>query len=530
MKKIWIGTPGPYGRFAWAPCPKPGMQRSMQRYQEVLNFEDGTSNVYSPTSQYSSNYSLALAGKHKELDGISFYNELAAGKWGREKVYLANPMEYETNLFPPSWADPGLTERGWVSPVYTASGVAVDRTNFATNPRGIGGVNASTTYANAWLGPTTDRGFGTGGAGTYSSAAWLPAAPSDVPTLGDFARKQWTTASTTSSDTGFQLSKYGTGGTPVTPGQSVAISAYLRKQSSTSKNGYMRAIFFTSGGVQISDVAGPVFSIPQDPNWVRASAIFTAPATAAFALFIAEISGTSSVWAVNDILDITGILAEKDVLVLDSYFDGSLPSTGATLGYLWTGAANASNSNRRAYSIVHGDTPASPYRTMPRRPVFSIAGGAYENPTTSPKVPVLILPVPPGYTLWFGVCGTVHVGGVEVICETWNSGASVPSNGFAAPLLSESGATRLNTSVVGVAGGTAYARIWIRKTTSGMTRVALSSMMAQLYPTGTTPPLAGLHESGQGNLGLKFADDARVEEYPFLRRRGLSTTLREVAA
>jgi hypothetical protein len=57
-------------------------------------------------------------------------------------------------------------------------------------------------------------------------------------------------------------------------------------------------------------------------------------------------------------------------------------------------------------------------------------------------------------------------------------------------------------------------------------------MMAQLWPTGFTPPLSttgGNFIAGQGHRGLKFADDAVVESYVMVNRhlKGLSTTLVE---
>lgn len=303
MKKVWIGTCGPYGRFGWAPCPKPGMQRSMQRRQEVLDFEDSTADVVA-TAQYRSMYSLALAGTAKELDGVMFYNELAAGKWGTSRVFLANPMEFETNMMPPSWADPGLVERGWISP------------------------------------------------------------------------------------------------------------------------------------------------------------------------------------------------APKDAV------------------------------------LSYSDSPAGalPFRLMPRRLTVTFAASPATTPTSDPYLPQATIPIPPGYTLSLGVTGVLTSGTGRLAVETWASGGAAPIATTNLTLLSETAATRMNATFAGVLNGVAYVRIFLTKADALASVLTLTSMDAQLTPTGVTAPgLTGPHVAGQGNLGLKFADDARVEEYPFIRRRGLSTTLLEVA-
>jgi hypothetical protein len=70
------------------------------------------------------------------------------------------------------------------------------------------------------------------------------------------------------------------------------------------------------------------------------------------------------------------------------------------------------------------------------------------------------------------------------------------------------------------------------QTIANQSTVSITSMMAQLYKTGSTPTLPTAHYTGEGSTGLMFTDDAIVETYSYMYppRKGIATTLVEVEA
>lgn len=75
-------------------------------------------------------------------------------------------------------------------------------------------------------------------------------------------------------------------------------------------------------------------------------------------------------------------------------------------------------------------------------------------------------------------------------------------------------------------------RDYFEGTIDDVSTLSITSMMAQLYTTGTTPTLPTNHYQGEGSTGLMFADDAIVETYSYMfpPRKGIATTLVEVGA
>jgi len=78
----------------------------------------------------------------------------------------------------------------------------------------------------------------------------------------------------------------------------------------------------------------------------------------------------------------------------------------------------------------------------------------------------------------------------------------------------------------------ALLRDYFEGTIDDVSTLSITSMMAQLYKTGTTPALPTDHYQGEGSTGLMFADDAIVENYSYMYppRKGIATTLVEVGA
>lgn len=170
-------------------------------------------------------------------------------------------------------------------------------------------------------------------------------------------------------------------------------------------------------------------------------------------------------------------------------------------------------------------------------PTFSnTAANSYNQPARTAtwteilNGPSVTLIIPPGYTLNLGVSGSATGNGVVKMRRiSVDNDTTVLSN---LTLLSATGSTRMNTTV----SGSTYCAVVLYLSQGGISTpadsVSITSAMAQLYPTGTTPTLPTSHIMGQGSTGLMFADDAFVETYSYMYppRKGISTTLVEVEA
>lgn len=136
--------------------------------------------------------------------------------------------------------------------------------------------------------------------------------------------------------------------------------------------------------------------------------------------------------------------------------------------------------------------------------------------------------IPPTHTLHLGVSGIATGSGtvrVALIKPDNTIGTLVDLT-----LLSKSANVRMNTTF----NGADYqaVRVYITRTADTAATVSITSMMAQLHLTGTTPTLTDTHYQGEGSTGLVFVDDAIVETYSYMYppRKGISTTLVEVEA
>jgi len=179
------------------------------------------------------------------------------------------------------------------------------------------------------------------------------------------------------------------------------------------------------------------------------------------------------------------------------------------------------------YSNTAANTVGQPYRSV----AYDV-GTLTANTLPAEGYASAIIPIPPGMTLWLGASGSATGFGV-VRVESWLNAASSPAASTNLTLLSTTGTTRLNTSIASTAAN--YVRIGITRSSASAGTVTLTSMMAQLWPTGTTPTLTGNFQSGQGHNGCKFSADVREEKYILrddqgrnVHYMGLSFGLKEV--
>ena len=193
------------------------------------------------------------------------------------------------------------------------------------------------------------------------------------------------------------------------------------------------------------------------------------------------------------------------------------PAAWATPGLIEQGWANIATSTP-SFASTNVTSYGQPQRTATWN--ITDQAGTY---TKSTKIVI-----PPTHTLHLGVSGIATGTGVVRVRPINTDGS------YAAPqdltLLSKSGATRMNTSFA----GSSYQAIevYITRTADTTATVSITSMMAQLHKTGSTPTLTDTHYTGEGSTGLMFTDDAIVETYTYMYppRKGISTTLVEVEA
>lgn len=170
-------------------------------------------------------------------------------------------------------------------------------------------------------------------------------------------------------------------------------------------------------------------------------------------------------------------------------------------------------------------------------PTFSnTASNSYNQPlrsatwsvTSAINTPIkkFTIPIPEGYTLNLGASGSRTGTAVVQVRTIAVDNATFGTSNLT--LLSPTSSTRMNATF----SGASYCAVdvYITRTSTATSTITLTSMMAQLYKTGTTPTLPTLHQMGNGASGMVFADDAIVETYSYMYppRKGISTTLVEV--
>jgi hypothetical protein len=172
-------------------------------------------------------------------------------------------------------------------------------------------------------------------------------------------------------------------------------------------------------------------------------------------------------------------------------------------------------------------------------PTFSnTASNSYSQPlrtatwnvTTAPNVAgkKFTIAIPPGYTLNLGASGTKTGTAVVQVRPVNADGTYAATSNLT--LLAQASSTRMNATFAG--SSCTAVEVYITRTSTATSTISLTSLMAQLYVSGTTPSLPTSHVMGQGSTGMMFADDAIVETYSYMYppRKGISTTLVEVEA
>jgi hypothetical protein len=144
--------------------------------------------------------------------------------------------------------------------------------------------------------------------------------------------------------------------------------------------------------------------------------------------------------------------------------------------------------------------------TMSNTLGYPTTGAIYTyNSTTWPNIalrPSIYIPVPTGYTFWFGAHGVVSAANTTPVSVQADGGSPVyPA------ILGVADPTRFNYSAQGNITTGVTVRLGDQAGTA-----TLAGMMAQVLPDGVTPATGGFI-SGQGNSGVRFATNPSLQQY-----------------
>lgn len=195
----------------------------------------------------------------------------------------------------------------------------------------------------------------TGGA-TWATTLEATGGPLDGPAT--WYRMVATTANTT-SPVGVNGSATATNGVEVSELTTYTISGFFYSEVASGLF-RMNVVWYNAAGASIGGEVSGTSDSHDGGGWRRVSSVLTSPAGAAYVRPLLRMSTSAGAYQPGATIGATGILVEA-VSTLDSYFDGSYPSSLAYY-YAWTGAANASESQQLIIMNTTGllDIPKEP--------------------------------------------------------------------------------------------------------------------------------------------------------------------------
>jgi hypothetical protein len=158
---------------------------------------------------------------------------------------------------------------------------------------------------------------------------------------------------------------------------------------------------------------------------------------------------------------------------------------------------------------------------------FTLVGSA--NAVPDERFTIL---VPPGHTLILGATGTAT--GTAVVARRVTTSTGTMTTTSLTLISPSSTAGRFNSTVAATTTGVTV-ELYLTRTTTASSTISLAAFSARLYETSAYAATLlddNVQVYGEGSTGLRFADDAIVENYSYMYppRKGISTTLVEVEA
>lgn len=169
----------------------------------------------------------------------------------------------------------------------------------------------------------------------------------------------------------------------------------------------------------------------------------------------------------------------------------------------------------------HAATPANSNGLPSRQVVFSVTTAANTHDRT------ILIPIPPGFTLRWGVRGArTGTGVMRAVAHHKTGGADLTQS---VTPVAVTDTTRVGNSISGDTYD--YVTIGLARTSTAASTVTVAGMVAQLH-SGTAPAATGPHIAGRGHTGCVFKDDAVAEDYYLAaggrHLKGLSFGMKEV--
>lgn len=194
-------------------APDTGLSATRTGYAESISFENGGAGVVRSNAAartFDCDFAVSEASGQSGLD---VYSDYAQGLYGSAPIYVADPMNYNYNLFPPNWASPMLTGQGW-KPIHSSDPTAYPATPANAFGLPIQGATYNITTAintiptggraSIFIPIPNDMTLVLGATGVATGTAVVQIAP--VTNAGAFGTKTNMTLNATSSATRLGLS------------------------------------------------------------------------------------------------------------------------------------------------------------------------------------------------------------------------------------------------------------------------------------------------------------------------------------
>lgn len=432
MAKVWFGN---INQAQYVEAPESGMDADYVGVSERLDFQNGGAYVTMSEGTHRE-FNMAWGIKNKSL--LNFLPQYRNGAFGSGLLYWVDP--FATNVFPPHFARPELTTKGW--PSLVGAGVPATlvrttalRTNLIHNPSFETGVTTWTVGANtSFAVSTAQKQFG--------------------------SQSGLITRLNTTAGNGYILRTV----TGLTVGNTYTFSFYV--YGGTGNYAY-----------KIGSTSNVTFAAP-GATWTRISRTFVA-ATTSTQFYINDDTNTTP--TAGTTLYVDGVMLEESP-TLNPYFDGDTRYMDGTAAS-WTGAAHV--------------TPSTVPLSVNEMPSY---GAQYTVNPTTPVVREHVLLIPNDKELAFGITGSATDGAVVRMQRIGLDGSLAPVQDIS--LLSVAGTTRVNTIVSGAAYKAV--RLYITTTGAGPGTITLYSAHAQYKAIGATVTYPTTHLPGEGHSGLRF--------------------------